>query len=454
MRRDRGVALIVVLWIAAILTALMYAFLSRMRVEYALAGGFGDEKKAEQLAWSAIDYGCAAVQSNVKTWHALTDPEWSHDDLRFFEVALGDGAFTLSHPTYGDERRVLWGLDDETSKINVNVAPKEVLTRLPRVTEEIADSIIDWRDADANPGAAGAEDSYYLALDPPYRCKNQPFESVEELLLVRGVTPEILYGEDANLNGRLDDNENDGDDSYPPDNKDGKLDPGLWPLTTAWSRDRNTTSDGEPRVNINGSQVQQLTAAGLTNGEAQGVLAGLLSGGPYLSVAALLGDPAAGRPRVLTPDRFRDVVDRLTTIDGEEVPGLVNLNTAPQQVLLALPGMSESLALEIIAYRAVEGTDLSSMGWLLDLFEPAEFLPFAHLVTFRSYQFRLHATGRLGTPYASRPAAEAGERPRAFKRMVAVFDLMAAPRPRIVYWKDATRWGMPYDPEDGPNPRN
>lgn len=452
--RERGVALVVVLWVVAILTALLYAFLSRMRIEYALAAGYGDEKKAEQLAWSAIDYGCAAAQNNVKTWHALSDPEWSHDELRFFEVALGDGAFTLLHPTYGDERRVLWGLDDEAAKINLNVAPKAVLMKLPRMTEEIADSIVDWRDSDGNPGAAGAEDSYYLALDPPYRCKNQPFETLEELLMVRGMTPEIFYGEDVNLNGRLDDNENDGDDSYPPDNKDGKLDPGLWPLVTAWSVDKNLTSDGDPRVNINASQIQQLTAAGLNNGEAQGVLAGLLSGGPYLSVAELLGNPVTGRTRVLTPDRFRQVVDRLGVVDGETVPGLVNLNTAPKQVLLALPGMSESLALELIAYRDVEGTDLSTMGWLLDLYEPAEFQPFAHLITFRSYQFRLHAVGRLGTPYLSRASADAAERPRAFKRMVAVFDLLATPRPRVVYWKDATRWGMPYDPQDGPNPSN
>jgi len=38
--------------------------------------------------------------------------------------------------------------------------------------------------------------------------------------------------------------------------------------------------------------------------------------------------------------------------------------------------------------------------------------------------------------------------------MVAVYDLLATPQPRILYWKDATRWGMPYDPEDGPNPTN
>ena len=446
--KRRGVALIVVLWILAILTMLMYAFLAQMRVEYALSAGYGDEKKAEQLAWSAVDYACAAAVNNLQTSHTLTDPEWSHDDLRFFEVALGEGAFTLLHPTYADDRRVLWGLDDENSKININVVPKDLLLRLPRMTEEIADSIVDWRDQDANPGAAGAEDSYYLTLDPPYRCKNQPFETVEELLLVRGVTPEILYGEDVNLNGRLDENENDGDTLYPPDNRDGKLDPGLWPLVTVWSSDRNTTLDGEPRVSINGANLQALTTAGLTSAEAQGVAAGLIRG-PYLSVAELLGGPPPARPRVLSPDRFRQVVDRLTVVDGA-IPGLVNINTAPRQVLLALPGMSESLAQELMGYRAVLGADLSTMGWLLDILEPAEFQPFAHLITFRSYQFRIHAVGRLGTPYASRSSAEPTERPRAFKRMTAVFDMLATPQPRLVYWKDATGLGMPYDPADGP----
>jgi type II secretory pathway component PulK len=447
--RESGVALIVVLWILAILTLLMYSFLSQMRIEYALSAGYADEKKAEQLAWSAIDFGCAAALNNTKTSHALTDVEWSDDDFRFFEVPLGDGAFTLLHPTYGDDGRMLWGLDDENSKININVAPKEVLLRLPRMTEEIADSIIDWRDQDSNAGPSGAEDAYYLALNPPYRCKNQPFETLEELLLVRGMTPEILYGDDVNLNGRLDANENDGDVLYPPDNRDGKLDPGLWPLVTVWSSDPNTAQDGGPRANINGGDLQALAAAGLTPGEAQGVMAGLLRG-PYLNIALLLGDPAAGRPRVLTNERFRTLADKLTTIEATSLPGLVNFNTAPKQVLLALPGMTEQLALEIMAYRAVAGADLSTMGWLLDLLEPAEFQPFAHLISFRSYQFRLHAVGRLGTPYASRATGEATERPRAFKRMTAVFDLRATPRARLVYWKDSTGLGMPYDPADGP----
>jgi type II secretory pathway component PulK len=446
-------ALIVVLWISAILTLLMYAFLQEMQVEYALAGGFGDEKKAEQLAWSAIDAGCAEAENDVRGFHALWDP-WSHDELRFYEAPLGDGAFTLLHATYADDKRRLWGLDDEASKINLNVAPRDVLMRLPRMTAEVADSIVDWRDQDSTASASGAEDSYYLALDPPYRCKNQPFETVEELALVRGVTPEILYGEDVNLNGRLDPNENDGDTSYPPDNRDGKLDPGLWAFCTVWSFDRNESAEGLPRVNVNTASGQQLTDAGCTAAEAQAIQLQRVARGPFQSVAHLLGDSAAGVPPVFTNARFDEMADLFTVLDGERLPGLVNVNTAPKQVLLCLPGMTSALADEMIAHRAVVGTDLSSIAWLLDVANPAEFQPFANGITVRSYQFRMHAVGRVGTPYASNATSEPAERPRAFKRMLAVFDLTATPRARLVYWKDLTRLGMPYDPAENPQEPN
>jgi hypothetical protein len=63
--------------------------------------------------------------------------------------------------------------------------------------------------------------------------------------------------------------------------------------------------------------------------------------------------------------------------------------------------------------------------------------------------------GRVGTPYdpgAGIPTDEPEERPGAFRRMVAVFDKLAAPNPRLLYWKDQTKLGMPYDPTDGPTP--
>src|SRR5204863_189714 len=65
----------------------------------------------------------------------------------------------------------------------------DILMKLPNMTEEIADAIIDWIDADDNPRPNGAESATYSGMTPPYRCKNGPLDSIEELLLVRGVTP-------------------------------------------------------------------------------------------------------------------------------------------------------------------------------------------------------------------------------------------------------------------------
>jgi general secretion pathway protein K len=61
----------------------------------------------------------------------------------------------------------------------------------------VVDSILDWLDADDLYRANGAENDYYRSLKEPYDCKNGPLDSVEELLLVKGVTPELFYGKKA-----------------------------------------------------------------------------------------------------------------------------------------------------------------------------------------------------------------------------------------------------------------
>ena len=451
-RRREGIALLIVLWLMAILTLLLYAFLADMQVEYSIAGGYADGKKAEQLAWSAIDLACATVLNDTQTWQSLNDTTWATNPDTFFEVPLGDGAFTLFRPTYDDTQTVLWGIDDEASKINLNTAPKEILLKLPNMTEELVDAIIDWRDQDSTAGASGAESSYYNGLKPPYNCKNQPFETLEELLYVKGITPELLFGEDFNLNGRLEPNEDDADQTWPPDNRDGKLDPGLWSLCTVWSADRNVDAQGAKRVNLNTAQPQQLTLAGLNAGEVQAISVQRLLI-PFVSVAQLLGDATRGIPAVLSPARFKLVVDKLCVVDDPKVPGLVNINTAPKQVLMCLPGITEEIALKLMEYRTTPGNDLSNIGWLVGVVELPVLQKCASFITCRSSQFRIHAVGRVGTPYtAGATSSDVPERAGAFRRMVAVFDKLATPNPRLVYWKDMTKLGMPYDPLDGPNP--
>ena len=58
--------------------------------------------------------------------------------------------------------------------------------------KQIAASIIDWRDDDSVLTEGGAEAGYYLTLKPAYHCKNAPFDTPDELLLVKGISP-LIY---------------------------------------------------------------------------------------------------------------------------------------------------------------------------------------------------------------------------------------------------------------------
>src|SRR5690606_29558187 len=93
---------------------------------------------------------------------------------------------------------------------------------------------------------------------PDGEAKNGPLESIDELLQVVGVTPDLLYGEDANRNGLLEPNEDDGDVTAPFDNADGILDAGWASFLTLHSRESNLRSDGSEKIDLNQSLLTEL----------------------------------------------------------------------------------------------------------------------------------------------------------------------------------------------------
>ncbi|MBC7816888.1 MAG: general secretion pathway protein GspK [Planctomycetaceae bacterium] len=147
---------------------------------------------------------------------------------------------------------------DSTTGIVSASDPTSRLMMIPGMTYELADSILDFIDSDDTPRTNGCESEYYSALSPAYPAKNSPLESLDELLLVRGVTSELLYGEDFNRNGLLDPNENDGDASWPPDDANGALQLGWSAYLTAYGREKNTRWDGTERININDNNLADL----------------------------------------------------------------------------------------------------------------------------------------------------------------------------------------------------
>ena len=103
-----------------------------------------------------------------------------------------------------------FGIADESAKINLNTINPDYLANLPTMDLQTADAIADWRNPAQNATVDGAESSYYESLQPdPYFCKNAPFDSVEELLLVQSTLPmsQLLWQMDSNRNGFIDPSE-------------------------------------------------------------------------------------------------------------------------------------------------------------------------------------------------------------------------------------------------------
>lgn len=151
-----------------------------------------------------------------------------------------------------------------------------LLMALPGMTADVADAILDWLDEDDEAREYGAESPYYSSLEPPYAPKNGPLDTVEELLRVRGVTPQLLFGSDTNRNGQIDPNEGQGAQSaFDPNGSlanspdtmastgeagvsSGSLDRGWSSYLTLHSRERNLTPDGQPRIYLNNPDLKML----------------------------------------------------------------------------------------------------------------------------------------------------------------------------------------------------
>lgn len=264
--------LVVVLVVVAILSLAAYTFSETMVIEARGVASFGRDVQARALADSAVELAACLMSDTTSR-----NPETLNNNpgllrnvlLRSGAGPKGQGRFSVLAGVASDDTGTMLraGLSDESSKLNLNallkgdeddLAARTMLMNLPNMSEEIADAMLDWIDGDVTDRPLGAESDYYLSLATPYEPPNGPLDSLDDLLLVRGVTPELLYGEDANRNGLLDPNENDGDLSPPLDNGDGLLDRGWTNYLTIYSREVNTRADGDERINVNQGLLTEL----------------------------------------------------------------------------------------------------------------------------------------------------------------------------------------------------
>jgi len=179
------------------------------------------------------------------------------------------------------------GLEDESTKLNLNVVAqmdngRDILLNLPGMTNEIADSILDWIDADDETREFGAESDYYATLSPGYEPKNGPLDSIDELLLVQGMTASLLYGVDANRNFNADSMEPSSQSLVDVDNTDGSLDSGWAAYLTVHSYESTASQEseeGEEKIDLNATRIipQRIVEACTLTGASQSGIHALYS---------------------------------------------------------------------------------------------------------------------------------------------------------------------------------
>jgi general secretion pathway protein K len=190
-QNQKGIALLTVLWILIILMVIVFSFSFLVRTEILSTSSFKEETENRFLAEAGLERGVMELfyrKQNFNNKVILEGLEVWKIDGRTNTGQIGNGNYTVR-------------MVDESGKLNINTVPELVLRKLitnlgveGEWVDTIVDSILDWKDKDDLVRLHGAESDYYQSLPEPYKAKNADFDTIEELLMVKGVTRELLFG--------------------------------------------------------------------------------------------------------------------------------------------------------------------------------------------------------------------------------------------------------------------
>jgi type II secretory pathway component PulK len=283
----KGSVLVVVLILVVLLSLAAYKYTNLMITEYTAADMYGRRMQTQAFSASGVEFAADTIGNRTfeASENLISDEGiFQGISIQTGEVARNNGFISLVTANESDpnNQSVRFGLTSESGKLNLNylltleqqfmetnedggdtgmVSPEfyDILSAIPGLDDQTrVDSLLDWLDEDDDPRAFGAENSYYQGLNNGYECKNGQIESLEELLQIQGFTAETLYGEDANRNGLLDTNEDDGSQSLPDDDEDGTLNLGMLGYCTILSKESNLRADGSDKINLNQGLMTEL----------------------------------------------------------------------------------------------------------------------------------------------------------------------------------------------------
>ena len=501
-RNRRGLVLPLVLVVIAMLTLAGLTYSELMLAERRAALSAAQQAQARASADSGLEMVKLLLSKDPETLKAMGG--WYDNPALLRGMLVCDhqrperrSRFTVITPRYEpySTASVRFGLEDESTKLNLNTlaladqyaedGARRLLMGLPGMTEQIADAILDWIDEDDDPRENGAEIDYYASLVPGYAPRNGPLQTVEELLLVRDVWPEMLFGSDANRNGLPDANEPTEALLIQSEAFDESINRGWAAYLTLWSKETNLRPDGRKKIDLNQNDMQTLFDE----------LTEAFPDQPYWALFIVLyrqNGPTTSEPTLDIPPELTQAIDltrkpkaKLTTvldlidaktavtIPGEnnksrkvvlmspflsvpelmqvylpllmdhvavntspEIIGRINVNQAPRAVLAGVPGMTTELLDRILSTRepdpAKAPENRRHETWLLE----------EGLVTLEQMKALLPFLCAGGCVYRAQVVGYF-DRAGPAVRIEAVLDAAQKP-PTILMWRDISHLGRGY----------
>ena len=219
LQNENGIALFMVLWVLMLLSVIVGEFCYAMRTEVNVTRNFKEQTEGYYIALGGLNRAISELVRNEFIPENVSSTINPRESNQFggSRSGLSSGNNKEEEESEVDATRwrintqippVLLGqgyfeviIGNESGKININNAGEILLKTMlenfdiEQIEKEIiVDSILDWRDKNNLHRLNGAEDDYYRSLSEPYECKDADFDTVEELLMVKGVTKEIYFG--------------------------------------------------------------------------------------------------------------------------------------------------------------------------------------------------------------------------------------------------------------------
>lgn len=489
--RRKGFALVIVLVCVALLLLSVCLFSELSVGEAEVIAVRVQLAQSRLVAESLLEQGAALVDAAQDLPTSLTRVPQSSGEVTWQVEGVVHRGELLPAPAFTGNSRDRWGLEDESSRLHLGRLPLDVeeqataramLQQLPGMTIPIADAILDWLDADDMPREFGAEASYYQSKQLPTPRNGLP-EHLGELALVRGVTFELLTGgsstsqtvglqqlltvSSANStlqsNGQAKINVNQADLVELYDQLAQKLGDPTAQFIVAFRLAGPTVGAAALRVKPNSREAQaaaqeranqqQTESPGQRHSESLqrgGLNLALKPAYRIRTVFDLCGTSVRisidGRDTLLkspwTGDAaawqlgYRRLSPWITTTEAHCIAGLVSVNTAPQEVLHAIPGVPSDLARAITARQVRIGTASpgeyaarwADLTWLLreGLVDERKFRELAPWLTTQGSVFRARATGQvdgLAKPVTLTAVLDGCARPTAIRHVVPEIEI-------------------------------